>query len=125
YIDIINRPFDRLDITAPVVAQIGYNGIPANEYIWDGWMDAITINVPGRGDIQAANNDQKAQLANFLIRNNAPFLHLTYAEVEFLLAEATVRWGANFGGTAAQHYAKGIEAAISQLSLFPGGPSIA
>jgi len=124
YIDIVNRPFDRLDITNQVVAQIGYNGVPPNEYIWDGWMDAITITLPGGASIQAVNNDQKAQLANFLIRNNAPFLHQTYAEVEFLLAEAAVRWGAGFGGTPAEHYAKGIEAAIGQLSLFPGAPSI-
>src|SRR5690606_2723410 len=32
YIDIVNRPFDRLDITNQVVAQIGYNGVPPNEY---------------------------------------------------------------------------------------------
>lgn len=124
YIDIVNRPFERTDITDQVKAQIGYNGVPPNEYIWDGWMNPITIDIPGVGPTQAVNNDQKAQLANFLIRNNAPFLHQTYAEVELLLAEATVRWGATFGGTAAEHYAKGIEAAISQLSLFPGGPSI-
>ncbi|MGX5689910.1 SusD/RagB family nutrient-binding outer membrane lipoprotein [Arcticibacter tournemirensis] len=124
YKDIINRPFDRLDITDQVKAQIGYYGVPSNQYIWDGWLDAITINVPGAGNIQAVNNDQKAQLANFMIRNNAPFLHLTYAEVELLLAEATIRWGVNFGGTAAQHYAKGVEAAMGQLSLFPGGPTI-
>lgn len=123
YIDIVNRPFDRIEITEQVKAQIGYNGVPANEYVWDGWMNPITISVGGQ-QIQAVNNDQKAQLANFMIRNNAPFLHQTYAEVEFLLAEATVRWGATFGGTAAEHYGKGIAAAMTQLSLFPGGPTI-
>jgi len=124
YIDIVNRPFDRIDITAPVVAQIGYNGVPSNEYIWDGWRNPITIDVPGRGTMQAVNNDQKAQLANFMIRNDAPYLHLTYAEVEFLLAEMAVRWGSNNGGTAAEHYARGIQAAMGQLSMFPGGPVI-
>ncbi|MFD1631890.1 SusD/RagB family nutrient-binding outer membrane lipoprotein [Pseudopedobacter beijingensis] len=124
YIDIINRPFDRLDITDQLKPIIGYNGVESTEYVWDGWMNPIDIQVPGQGTITAVNNDQKAQLANFLIRRNAPFLHLTYAEVEFLLAEATVRWGLNLGGTTAEHYAKGIEAACQQLSLYPGGPSI-
>lgn len=124
YIDIVNRPFDRIDITDQVKAQIGYYGVPSNEYIWDGWLNPITITVPGAGTIQAVNNDQKAQLANFMIRNNAPFLHQTYAEVEFLLAEATVRWGLNLGGSAADHYGRGIRAAMQQLSLFPGGPVI-
>ncbi|TCC87134.1 SusD/RagB family nutrient-binding outer membrane lipoprotein [Pedobacter hiemivivus] len=124
YIDIMNRPFDRIDITDPVKAVNGYKGVAANEYVWDGWIDPITINIPGVGPKEVVNNDQKAQLANFLIRNNAPFLHQTYAEVEFLLAEATVRWGVLFGGAAAEHYAKGIEGAMVQLSLFPGGPTI-
>ncbi len=124
YIDIINRPFDRLDISDQLRPIIGYNGVKPTEYVWDGWMNQIDIQVPGQGTVTAVNNDQKAQLANFLIRRNAPFFHMTYAEVEFLLAEATVRWGLNTGGTTAQHYAKGMEAACRQLSLYPGGPSI-
>ncbi len=125
YIDIVNRPFDRIDISEQVRAQIGYYGVPANEYIWDGWLSPITIDVPGLGQISAANNDQKAQFANFLIRNDAPFLHLTYAEVEFLLAEASQRWGLNTGATAEEHYERGIRAAMAQLAIFPGGPTIA
>jgi hypothetical protein len=58
------------------------------------------------------------------MRNNAPFLHLTYAEVELLLADASVRLGLTLGADAATHYQKGVEAAMKQLSLYPGGPVI-
>jgi hypothetical protein len=124
YIDIVNRPFDRIDITDQMRPIVGYSGVPANEYIWDTWIAPVTITLPGGTTYAAVTNDQKAQLPNFMIRNNAPFLHQTYAEVEFLLAEATVRWGETFGGTKEAHYANGVRAAIQQLSLFPGGPSI-
>ncbi|RYY34457.1 MAG: SusD/RagB family nutrient-binding outer membrane lipoprotein, partial [Sphingobacteriaceae bacterium] len=66
YIDIVNRPFERTDITAPVVAQIGYNGVNPKSYVWDDWMNPISIEVGGK-TLTAVNNDQKAQLANFMI----------------------------------------------------------
>lgn len=125
YIDIINRPFDRQDITDQVRAQIGYNGVKPTDYVWDEWLNPITITLPNGTSLQAVNNDQKVQLANFMIRNNAPFLHMTYAEVSLLLAEASVRWGGNWGGTAAEHYGNGIRAACKQLALYPSGPTIA
>ncbi|WP_442587329.1 SusD/RagB family nutrient-binding outer membrane lipoprotein [Pedobacter sp. AW31-3R] len=118
-------PQNRTDITDQLVPLAGYVGIAPGSYIWDEpYLPAVSITVPGKGVISASNNDQKVQLASFLIRFNAPFLHQTYSEVELLLAEATVRFGASFGESAASHYAKGIEAACLQLSLFPGGPTM-
>ncbi len=51
---------------------------------------------------------------------DAPMFFQTYAEVEFLLAEAAVRgW---HSGSAATHYENGVRAAMSYLSLYgPGG----
>lgn len=124
YVDVPGGiPTTRLDITEQVVAQIGYNGVIPGHYIWNDWANSFNITVPGTGAYTVTNNDQKAQPANFLLRFNAPFLHLTYSEVELLLAEATVRFGATFGGSAADHYKKGMEAGIQQLSFFPGGPT--
>ncbi len=125
YVDAAGgNPIDRLDITDQLVPIIGYNGIKPGSYIWDDYLNNTPIEIPGKGTYSATNNDQRAQAANFLLRFNAPFLHLTYAEVEFLLAEATVRFGSSFGGTAASHYQKGVEAAIKQLGFFPGGPNV-
>ncbi|WP_165500343.1 SusD/RagB family nutrient-binding outer membrane lipoprotein [Pedobacter psychroterrae] len=116
-------PINRIDITEQITSQIGYNGIIPGHYLWNDWNNPLPITVPGTGTYDASSNDQKAQPANFLLRFNAPFLHLTYSEVELLLAEATVRFGSTFGGSATEHYQKGIEAGILQLSYFPGGPT--
>ncbi|MFC3198939.1 SusD/RagB family nutrient-binding outer membrane lipoprotein [Parapedobacter deserti] len=123
YIDIPYRPFDRVDITEQVRAVVGITGVNPPDYIWDDWKNPFTIEVPGLGMHTVTNNEQKAQLANFLIRNDAPFFHQTYAEVEFLLAEAALRFGAGFGDDVQTHYQNGIRAALEQLSLFPGGPT--
>lgn len=116
---------ERLDVTDEVRAQIGIVGINPGKYIWDDWLDPITITVPGRGDLSVSNNGQKVELSNALITSDAPFFNLTYAEVEFLLAEADVRWKLDLGGDAQYHFSKGLTAACRQLALYPqGGPVI-
>jgi len=117
-----DRLSDRLDVTDQVKAQVGLLGVDPGRYNYDNFLGAINIDYPGRGTISVPNGGQKAQLADFLVRSDAPFFHLTYAEVEFLLAEAVVRWGLNLGGDAKTHYEKGLEAACKQLALFPNGP---
>ena len=51
----------------------------------------------------------------------APTLILTYAESELLLADADKRFGI---GDASMHYANGVMAAITELSVFGGGGTI-
>lgn len=123
YIDLPFRPFDRIDITEQVRDVVGITGVNPTDYVWDDWKSPFEIEVPGRGTHTVNNNEQKVQLANFLIRNDAPFFHLTYAEVELLLAEASLRFGGGFGADARTHYENGVRAALQQLSLFPGGPT--
>jgi hypothetical protein len=48
---------------------------------------------------------------------NAPVFIVTYAQTELLLAEAAVR-DYNVGGTAAEHYANGVEGAMLALAPF-------
>lgn len=49
---------------------------------------------------------------------NTPWIHMSYAETQFLLAETTVRgWGID-NESAASRFAKGFEAAVKQFSLF-------
>jgi hypothetical protein len=124
YWDNNYKPFDRVDITAEVKAKVGYVGVSNGLFIWDEWKEPLTIESPILGEKKVPNNLQKAQLANFLIANNAPYMHLTYAEVEFLLAEACFRWNLNLKGDYRAHYNKGIEAACQHLALFPDGPVI-
>lgn len=126
YIDNPFKPFERIDITPQVKAQVGIYGVNSGNFIWDDYKNSFNITVPemGGAEYTVSNNIQKAQLANFLIANNAPFMHLTYAEVEFLLADASFRFGMSLGGTYTSHYRNGLAAALQQLALFPGGPVI-
>jgi hypothetical protein len=115
---------ERTDITPQVKAVVGITACKNGDFVWDDWKNTFTIEVPGIGPYDVGNNTQKMQLANFLVANDAPFLHLTYAETELLLAEACYRWNLNLGGDFMTHYNRGIEAAMKQLSLYPGGPQI-
>lgn len=52
---------------------------------------------------------------------DAPYFFQTYAEVEFMLAEAAARWGLA-GGDAEAHYNAGVTAAMQYLAMYgPGG----
>lgn len=53
---------------------------------------------------------------NIITSEFGPMFFQTYAEVEFMLAEANVRWG--LAGDAATHYANGVTAAMKMLSLY-------
>ncbi|PVD52493.1 hypothetical protein DC498_10335 [Terrimonas sp.] len=115
---------NRIDITNEVRAQVGTVGVGPTSFIWEDWMNTITIIHPVAGTIQVGNNEQKVQLAAYMMENDAPFLHLTYAETEFLLAEATKRFNLDLGGTVAEHYTKGLRAACRQLTLYKNAPVI-
>ena len=54
---------------------------------------------------------------------DAPMIFQTYAEVEFMLAEAGVRWG--LAGDPATHYNDGVTAAMKMLSLYGDAAIIA
>lgn len=68
------------------------------------------------GDIAPLGKYSRPTTAIYL-NLNAPEFVLTYAETELLLAEAAVR-GWAVGGTAVQHYANGVTAALRSLSAF-------
>ena len=55
---------------------------------------------------------------------DAPLFFQTYAEVEFMLAEAAQRWGLA-GGNVEEHYNAGVTAAMQYLSMYGHGVSIA
>ncbi|HUH45560.1 MAG TPA: SusD/RagB family nutrient-binding outer membrane lipoprotein, partial [Arenibacter sp.] len=95
----------RLDIISFVASGGPHKGLP-NGY------DQVTIeSYAGGSDLLTYSN------YNPIIRKrDSPSLHQTYAEVELLLAEASVRgWHT---GNAATHYANGVRAAISQFGIF-------
>ena len=62
-----------------------------------------------------------SRLNDNILSYTAPNLILTYAESEFLLADAAKRWGIGGSASAATHYQNGVLAAITQLAAF--GPA--
>lgn len=63
------------------------------------------------------NTDAYAEPNRAIITGlNAPMIFQTYAEVEFMQAEANVRWG--IAGDAETHYNNGVTAAMKTLSLY-------
>lgn len=105
----INRDPDGKDITA----LTNYISVTPGLYWWDEW-----------GDYTAPNGTVIPHLNKFCVINlpftqlQASFLHMGYAEVQFLLAEAAARGYA--GSNAQLHYHNGIRAAMKQLEMYPG-----
>lgn len=64
----------------------------------------------------AMGMDGYSRLNDNILSYTAPNLILTYAESEFLLADAAKRW--SIGGSAETHYKNGVLAAITQLAAY-------
>lgn len=133
------------DPRLPVIAEVPAAGLDANRSTAPGNNDpAVQIGLPngydlrgGATDIAKApnypgptgNGDNVAAIGKYsrptaIYRDrDAPIFILTYAEVQFLLADAAAR-GLTVPGTAASYYAAGLEGALASIAKF-GGASIA
>ncbi len=78
------------------------------------------INDPTRGDANSKPNINIFGGSGTIVYD-APFFFQTYAEVEFMLAEAAERWGLA-GGDVESHYNAGVTAAMDYLSMYGGVP---
>lgn len=109
---------NRTDITSIVYEKTGsYQGVPAQDFIYNAWAPAITVTINGKEE-SVAHNYQKMQPSKLLTDPASPYLHLTYAETEFYLAEAAIRGWNVSGKTAKEHYKNGLKGAIQQWELF-------
>jgi len=100
----------RLQAFATTNANGEYNGLP-NGY------DVTTIrdyeNIPADSSVSI---DSYSTTNPDMVTVSAPMFFQTYAEVEFLLAEAALRgWG---NGNAEDHYNNGVRAAMEYLSIY-------
>ncbi|SDT07874.1 Starch-binding associating with outer membrane [Mucilaginibacter mallensis] len=83
------------------------------------------VDITKRSDYPANGLAGYSRLSDNILNIGAPSLVVTYAETEFLRAEAAVRWPGITGDlTAAAHYKNGVTAAINQLSTYGTFPSI-
>jgi hypothetical protein len=76
------------------------------------------FDITKRPDYPATGMAGYSRLNDIILSYTAPNLILTYAESEFLLADAAARWGIGGPGAAATHYKNGVLAAITQLSAY-------
>lgn len=114
-------------IGTPAVLDIsGYMpaiGIVPGAMAWNLWSDYGTVTGPN-GNVLVTQNDKFMQPSKYVSAQNAPFFHLTPAEVEFLLAEAALRgWGGVTG--AETHFKRGLQLACEAMQFYPGAPAIA
>lgn len=112
----------RSDITALVRAQkASYEdmALPAQKFSWDEgiWESPLTIELNGR-NVTLEHNQARLQPSKYITSADAPFIHLSYAEVKFLMAEAAYRGWNVGGGDVQSHYEEGLDAAVRQWSLF-------
>lgn len=120
-----DKPSERIDVSDALRAKnFPITGVGPGKYNYDDFLGAVEVDLGGGRLVQVPNNGLKVQLANWMITNDAPYFHITYAETELLLAEATQRWSLNLGVNAKTHFENGVGAAMKQLALFKGGPVI-
>jgi hypothetical protein len=113
-----NNPFGRRDLTDEIIATQGYAKIqPVNPgYFWyTPWPAGYWSNITNSWHDKTC----RPQINNAFLKGNAPGILMSYAEVQFLLAEAKARWGADISGSSAEtHYKNGISGAMNLLSLY-------
>lgn len=126
YIDTLKNNNDpRLPVMSEIFATGSTDaadqlGLPPG-YILGGTNPAIDVSQ--RPDYPATLGMQGySRFNDNILSYTAPNLILTYAESEFLLADAAKRWG--IGGSAEEHYKNGVLAAITQLSAFGDASTI-
>ena len=109
---------DITDYIEPIGVRPGAMG-------WDYWEDYGSI-VDGDGISRWVGHSFKfVQPSIYVSALDAPFFHLTYAEVEFLKAEAALRgWGGLSHANAVGHFHHGIEASCAMMAHYPGAPAI-
>ena len=84
-------------------------GMP-NGYDSETIKDYLGVTTPVDRDVTFSRMNEK------LLDVDDPHIFMTYAEVEFLLAEAALKgWG---GGNAEAHYNAGVKAAMQQWTIF-------
>jgi len=96
-------------------------GLPSG-YIIGGLNPATNLLIVAKDSLPAEGLGGYSRISPNLLSISSPSLILTYAETEFLFADAAQRWG--IGGDAATHYNNGVLAAITQLNAYGDAATI-
>jgi hypothetical protein len=115
---------DVTDITDKVFDQVGnYHdmGLAPSTFSYEipAGEGNITINVNGTAT-PVTPILKRLQPSKFITANNAPYIIMSYAEVELWMAEAAFR-GWTTGSSADDHFSKALEAGVTQMTVY-GAP---
>lgn len=98
-------------------------GITNGAMWWNEWSDYGDLeDEEGNYIAYVPHISKHMQPSKYVASLDAPYFHMTYAEVEFLLAEAAINnWGAT---DAVGHYEKALAASMDHCAMYPGAPVI-
>ena len=118
----LTSPDNRIDLTEEILAKgVQMNPRDPGAYSWEPWptgydsdiMKEIAETNPSVEVSMARETEPK--LANNFLKSDNPGVVITYAEINFLLAEAILK-GWTVPGDAAVYYERGIRAAMDFLT---------
>lgn len=113
---------NRIDLTEEVLKKgVTMNPRDPGAFSWEPWptgyesdiMKEIALTNPSVQTSMARETEPK--LANNFLKSDNPGVVITYAEINFLLAEAALK-GWNVSGAVADLYAKGVRASMNFLA---------
>ena len=125
YGEVFLNDASRTDITAQVRAQRScYAGmcVQAQRYSYSqntaypSDNSPLTVSVGGK-DLLLSLKETRLRPSHYITAFDSPYIYMSYAEGEFLAAEAAAR-GWSVEGTAKSHYDAAVRAAMDQWRLF-------
>ena len=113
---------NRIDITDEVKSNNKFTPNVPGAFSWEPWptgfkSDKLTELAKNNPNIDPnVAREVEPKLANNFLKSDNPGVIITSAEVDFLLAEATLKGWISNKGTVAELYTKGVRAAMDFLS---------
>lgn len=117
-------PDGRIDLTDEIIEKgVTMNPRDPGAYSWEPWptgydsdiMKKIADENPNLTVEVTMARETEPKLANNFLKSTNPGVVMTYAEVNFLLAEAVLK-GWNVAGSVADFYSKGVRASMDFLA---------
>lgn len=114
----------RTEITEQVYAHYGNDTsmlMPPSTFIWENVPAPATLDVNGV-PTEVVGKFLYLQPSKYLTAINAPYIVMSYSEVELWMAEAAFR-GWNTGKTTNEHFASALDAGVKQFTVY-GAPAV-
>lgn len=124
YLKSSNRPDDITDEVLDVVGSYSDMSLLPSTFSWEASQQGNPIDIEYNGATvkDLAKLYQCLQPSNYIASIDAPYIMMSFAEVELWKAEAAFR-GWETGGTTQEHFSKALAAGVKQMYVY-GVPEI-